>query len=635
MKHLLLITLLSLITIPTFAQLIENHDWDKTPRYKVEDKEYSDYSAVILLDHRIKEFAGGRYNEPISMKNLTHKAIKILDKKSIEEYNRVYIPSYGTLDEIKARTIKPDGTIVEVNKDNIKEIEDERYGGYTIFALEGVDVGDIVEYMYKRDLKGDYCGIEIFQQDVPVLEAVLEIKRSRAYDIETKSYSGLSDFVVHDGEKHVISITENIPAIADEDASNDYLMRAAYRIENFIDPQNRTYDVITWQRVSKDIADYGEVVTIKGYNKLFKELGLTVRTPVEEKVIKLEKYFKENFTYKQGRSASSDKFKNILKNKYGNEIDMTRAMKYLLRQLNVRTTWMVSTDKDYIKIDPDFPNTTGLREHILYIPVTEKYLSMGYTAMRYGAPPSSVIGNKGLVVDGIGVLKDIEYDIENYSNQQIKANITFDKDFTKATIDKTNSYTGFRAIGIRSALNSGSEDYIKSITHDYMTDFMGEAEVTTTSTKNESFDLAHKNEPVTVNSIIETSDLIEDAEDFYIFSFGKIIGRQSELYNEKERVTPVEIGYPLEYNTEIEITVPEGYTVSGLEDCTIKNECKDKDSVVAGFESFATQEGNKVTIKLHEYYKSTFYKTDQYEDYRAVINSAADFNKLALIFEKE
>lgn len=618
-----------------FAQLIEDHDWDKTPRYKIDDKEYEDYSAVVLLDHRMKEFLGGRYGEAVTMANLNHRAVKILDKKSIEEYNRVYIPSYGTLDEIKARTIKPDGTIVEVNKDNIKEIEDERYGGYTIFALEGVDVGDIVEYMYKRSLKGDYCGIEVFQQDVPVLEAVLEIKRSRAYDVEVKSYSGLSEFTPHKGEKHLISITENIPAMPDEGASNEYLMRAAYRIENFIDPNNRTYDVITWQRVSKDIADYGEVAIIKGYSKLFKELGLTTKSPMEEKIIKLEKYFKENFTYKPGRSASSDKFKNILKNKYGNEIDMTRAMKFLLKQLNVSTTWMVSTDKDYIKIDPDFPNTTGLHEHILYVPATKKYIAMGYFAMRYGAPPSSVIGNKGLVIDGIGVLKDIKYNIDDYTNQRIRANVTFDENFSKATIDKTNSYSGFRAIGIRSALNSGNEDYIKSITHDYMTDFMGEAEVTKTSTKNESFDLAHKNEPVTVNSVIEVSELIENAEDFYIFSFGKIIGRQSELYNEKERVTPVEIGYPLDYNTEIEITIPEGYSVSGLEDCAIKNECKSEDGIVAGFESSATQEGNKVIIKLHEFYKSTLYKTDQYEAYRAVINSAADFNKLALIFEKE
>ena len=583
----------------------------------------------------MKEFQGGRYGEPLAMCNMNHKAVKILDKKSIEEYNRVYIPSYGSIDEIKARTIKPDGTIVEVNKDNIKEIEDERYGGYTIFALEGVDVGDIVEYLYKRTLKGDYCGIEVFQGDVPVVEAVFEVYRSRAYDIDLKPYTGLSEFKPRNGEKHLISITENIPALPDEGASNDYKMRAAYRIENFIDQNNRTYDVMTWQRISKDYSDFGEVVTIKGYNKLFKELGLTSSMPADFKIEKLEKYFKENFTYKKDRSASADKFKNILKNKYGNEVDMTRAMKFLLGKLKVRSVWMLSTDKDYIKIDPDFPNTTGLREHVLYIPATKKYLAMGYSRMRYGAPPSAIIGNKALVIDGVGILKEIKYDAKDYSNQHIKANITFDENFSKATIDKTNSYTGFRAIGIRSSLNSGNEDYIKNITHEMMTDFMGETEVIKTSTKNESFDLAYKNEPVIINSVIEVSDLIEDAEDFYIFSFGKVIGRQTELYNETERVTPVELNYPFNYNTEIEITIPEGYTVSGLEDCSIKNECKNEEGISAGFESSATQDGNKITIKLHEFYKSTFYKTDEYAAYRDVLNSAADFNKLVLIFEKE
>ena len=260
---------------------------------------------------------------------------------------------------------------------------------------------------------------------------------------------------------------------------------------------------------------------------------------------------------------------------------------------------------------------------------------MGYSRMRYGAPPSAIIGNKALVIDGVGILKEIKYDAKDYSNQHIKANITFDENFSKATIDKTNSYTGFRAIGIRSSLNSGNEDYIKNITHEMMTDFMGETEVIKTSTKNESFDLAYKNEPVIINSVIEVSDLIEDAEDFYIFSFGKVIGRQTELYNETERVTPVELNYPFNYNTEIEITIPEGYTVSGLEDCSIKNECKNEEGISAGFESSATQDGNKITIKLHEFYKSTFYKTDEYAAYRDVLNSADDFNKLVLIFEKE
>ena len=114
MRNLLLIACLSLISIPMFAQLVDDHDWDKVPKYKVEDEKYSEYSAVILLDHRMKEFSGGRYNEAITMAHMNHKAVKILDKKSIEEYNRVYIPNNGTLDEIKARTIKPDGTIVTI-----------------------------------------------------------------------------------------------------------------------------------------------------------------------------------------------------------------------------------------------------------------------------------------------------------------------------------------------------------------------------------------------------------------------------------------------------------------------------------------------------------------------------------------
>lgn len=650
MRKLVLILFVILISIPIFAQeMVKDYTWKKKPTFKVNMESAEDFSAIILLDHRIKEFYGGRSQQPLQMSNANHVAIKIMDKSAIEDYNRVYVPNYGKLTEIKARTIKPDGSIIELDEDKMKKIEDEQYGGYTIFALEGLDEGDIVEYMYKRNLRGDYCGIEIFQKDIPVQKAVFEIYSTRVYNIETKSYSGLDEFDYNEEidelpksvepAENIISITENIPALPDEGSAsslNDYKMRAAYRIVSLESPSNRQeFDLLTWQKIAQNINDFGEVFKIKGYSKLFKELGLSASTPVDQKVIVLEKYFKESFTYKQDRSASADKFKNILKNNYGNDVDMTRAMKHLLKLLGVHSVWMISTDKNYIRVDPEFPNTTGLREHILYIPFTGKYVAMGYRGLRYGPPPTSMIDNHGLIVSDIGILDEIEYDLKDYTRQDITANVTFSDDFTKATIDKTNSCSGFRAIGIRSMLNSGSDKNIKSITHDYMTDYMGDVEVLASKTENESFDLAFKNTPVTVNAVIEANDLIEDAEDFYIFNFGKIIGQQSELYQEKERVTPVEINYPLDYFTTIEITVPDGYTVSGLEDCSIKNECKKGPEMLAGFESSATQEGDKITIKLHEFYKSTFYEKEKYSEYRAVINSAADFNKLVLIFEKE
>ena len=43
----------------------------------------------------------------------------------------------------------------------------------------------------------------------------------------------------------------------------------------------------------------------------------------------------------------------------------------------------------------------------------------------------------------------------------------------------------------------------------------------------------------------------------------------------------------------------------------------------------------RVTITIDEAYKSLYYKKEKYDEYRNVINAAADFNKLAFIITKE
>ena len=53
------------------------------------------------------------------------------------------------------------------------------------------------------------------------------------------------------------------------------------------------------------------------------------------------------------------------------------------------------------------------------------------------------------------------------------------------------------------------------------------------------------------------------------------------------------------------------------------------------FESSYEKEGQVIKIKVDEYYDMLHVPLDMYEDYRAVINSAADFNKVVLVLEKQ
>lgn len=54
-------------------------------------------------------------------------------------------------------------------------------------------------------------------------------------------------------------------------------------------------------------------------------------------------------------------------------------------------------------------------------------------------------------------------------------------------------------------------------------------------------------------------------------------------------------------------------------------------SFVSGF----TKEGNNVNIHVREEYRNLYYPVSQYEDFKKIINAAADFNKIVLVLEKK
>ena len=54
-----------------------------------------------------------------------------------------------------------------------------------------------------------------------------------------------------------------------------------------------------------------------------------------------------------------------------------------------------------------------------------------------------------------------------------------------------------------------------------------------------------------------------------------------------------------------------------------------------GFVSSYKEEGNKVIIDVVESYAKLYYPISQFEDFKKVINDAADINKVVLVLEEK
>ena len=79
--------------------------------------------------------------------------------------------------------------------------------------------------------------------------------------------------------------------------------------------------------------------------------------------------------------------------------------------------------------------------------------------------------------------------------------------------------------------------------------------------------------------------------------------------------------------------IPEGYQVSNLEDLNIHNTFSKDGKEVFSFHSYYEIDGDMLNITADEHYRLNIVSVDRYEDYRTVINSAADFNKISLVLE--
>ena len=141
--------------------------------------------------------------------------------------------------------------------------------------------------------------------------------------------------------------------------------------------------------------------------------------------------------------------------------------------------------------------------------------------------------------------------------------------------------------------------------------------------------------PLEIKADLESSAVVEKAGNKYILKVGELIGRQSELYQNTKRQQDAENIHNQGYDREINITIPDGYKVTNLVDLNMDVFYEEKGDRTMAFVSKYTIEGNVIKIVVNEYYKNIVYPLSIFENFRKVINAAADFNKITLVFEKK
>lgn len=115
-----------------------------------------------------------------------------------------------------------------------------------------------------------------------------------------------------------------------------------------------------------------------------------------------------------------------------------------------------------------------------------------------------------------------------------------------------------------------------------------------------------------------------------MIELGKFLTSQIELTKkEKDRVDNIYMGYPRTIENEIQFTIPEGYTVSGLEKFNKKVE-----NSTGGFISTAVQNGNTISIKTSKFYNNYYEPNSNWPKMIDFLDAAYQFTQEKILLKK-
>ena len=633
---------LLLVSTNCFAQYYKTYDWSAKPKmHSISSEEEKEHSIGILKKY-IVEYTSDELTSDLKQYETTHTITRVNDEKGIGQHNRVYIPMYGvkSLIDVKARTINSKGKVTLLNKDNIKEVNNvEEYGDFKIFAIEGVEKNSEIEVLYTVEKEADLFGSETLQGEYKI-KSVQFLYITGDLNSEIKAYRTKSEFetVLTDGKASRLLDIKDMPAMIEEEYATPNANKVSVVYQCFPKGQKITQDMF-WTNVVNNIGS--KIIPEEVNSKAKADLDLIINGKKDlsnyEKIVLVDNFIKTNFTVVKNNNDELSDLNYILTNRSASDFGILKVYANYFKGLNIPYELVVTSNRFTYKFDPDFFIPNMLRDFLIYLPEEEKYVSPDRIEYRVGEAPFNILGSYGLFIKedyGYYFSKIVQSD-PDYSHIKRIVDISFNNDFESATLKQHTEHTGHWAVTSRAILNLSTDQGIKEY-KDYLTGSGIEDKVIDSyEIENEEMNQMEYNIPFIVNSTISSESIIEDAGDSYLFQIGQVIGTQSELYQETERINPIEMTYPNQYDYTITVDIPDGYTVEGLNSLNINKsyESKSTGEKICKFESSYKLEDNKIIITIQEFYKSNEYALNRYEEFRTVINAASDFNKAAILFK--
>ncbi|MBL0356000.1 MAG: DUF3857 domain-containing protein [Chitinophagaceae bacterium] len=644
----------AIITVSVFLSAVcsaQSAGWQANPVVHKPAAQFAKESAVILEDDRTHEYqADSKKDLYVYVTN--HRLVKVIDDKGVEMFNKIYIPySNSEVMEVKARTIKPDGKVVELPADKIFDVEEDGKR-YKKFALEGVEKNSEIEYMYRLKKQYTFFGTEVFQYgSIPFEKATFRLLVPEHLLFTVKGANGFTvgtDTVI-DSKRVTTAKANNLPGLEDEKYGvvAPYTANIQYKFSYNL-AKDKNVRLFTWNELAKRVyTNYTSFTEkeMKAAAGFLKQGGINENAAEEEKIRAVEDYIKLNINAdKESIGEDAGKIEHIVKTKIASDEGVNSLFIACFEKLGINYQIVFPSKRDELPLDEDFENYRLADEIIFYFPNTGNFLEPDASALRYPYLQPYWSGTKGLFLKGtsIGTLKTAIASFDSIAIQpyeksatnmevQIKMNDAMDA----VSLHSKQILMGYSAMSYRPAFNFLPKDKMDEFTKDVIKGVVKSEDIKNIKVANTAMTDCFANKPLTIEADVESPELIEKAGNRYFIKIGEVIGPQEQMYQEKPRQLPITIQYPHALDREITFIIPDGYEIKNLNDLNMNVVDNYRDQQTMGFISSYKLNGNQLKISLHEFYKITDYPLTMFEEFRKVINASADFNKVVLILVKK
>lgn len=629
-----------------FADLADTTFWKKTYPKEIPAEALNEKhgDAVIIEDNRLIVY--DKYNRKITR----HKIVYNRTQEGLSKNNKVviYLPGSSTIEDIRARSINPDGSVVELNKNNIKEKKDyTKDGNLKMFAIEGGQVGGRVEYTYTIKTPLYDSGKERLSFNYKTLHSCVIIACDEVFKIDSKAFNWRNMFE-SDATEHKYVFTNILP-ISEE----KYSTPRANRVEVEHKLIGSTYKESTFASyknvlkfLKRDLTYFvpAEYRKMKSLLKKFEgNEGNSLQT-----VRNLDSFLKSRFFYEDNfRESKYANVISVMNSRSGNDKGLVKLYGLALGSLGVKYEIYITCDKYDSRLLEDYCSRFTLTEFLIYLPDFNTYMYPSSQVMHVGIIPSWIVGNKALVVNTNLEDKRVRFvTLKSEESKGNEAHVDLQVDMNLNENTTVYKLTGVGKGQIAFGYNydifyADSESQIQEELKSYVAWRYPEGDILKIEMNQPeqwgdiSFCDNYECER-SYNATVKSSNFFEQIGDKLLLNVGSLIGPQNELYSELDRVQDIVNSYNKKYSFDIQIKIPEGYEFMGAENLEINNSFTKPDGTeIAGFMSNYEVENGNIIIHIREFYAQVNIDKKFYQEFRKIINSAADYNKATVLLRKK